>query len=171
MKTYDTIIVNLFAGPGAGKSTTAAYIFAQLKWAGREAELVTEFAKDLLWERAEKQFENQVYIFGNQLFRIHRLLGEVEFIVTDSPILLTTAYSKNRDLVRLALNEHNNLNTFNIFVERSIPYSQVGRFQNEHEAKEKDKEILRKLEIYGVNFFTIKGTESGADWVVSELLN
>ena len=41
-----TIVVNLFGAPGAGKSTGAAYIFALLKMAGIEAELVTEFAKD-----------------------------------------------------------------------------------------------------------------------------
>lgn len=28
----NTLIVNLYAGPGAGKSTGAAYIFAKLKW-------------------------------------------------------------------------------------------------------------------------------------------
>lgn len=39
-------VVNLFAQPGAGKSTGAAYIFAKLKMAGVNAELITEFAKD-----------------------------------------------------------------------------------------------------------------------------
>lgn len=27
----DTLLVNLYAGPGAGKSTAAAYIFSRLK--------------------------------------------------------------------------------------------------------------------------------------------
>ena len=43
-------IVNLFGAPGAGKSTGAAYIFSKLKLAGVNAELVTEFAKDKVWE-------------------------------------------------------------------------------------------------------------------------
>ena len=34
MENKNTIIVNLFAGPGAGKSTGAAYVFAKLKLAG-----------------------------------------------------------------------------------------------------------------------------------------
>lgn len=42
----NTIIVNLFAGPGAGKSTGAAYIFSKLKLAGIDCEYVSEFAKD-----------------------------------------------------------------------------------------------------------------------------
>ena len=40
------LVVNLFGVPGAGKSTGAAYIFSQLKMAGVNAELITEFAKD-----------------------------------------------------------------------------------------------------------------------------
>lgn len=42
----NTLIVNLLAEPGAGKSTAAAYIYSQLKMHGISAEYVTEFAKD-----------------------------------------------------------------------------------------------------------------------------
>lgn len=42
----NTIVVNLFGAPGAGKSTGAAHIFAELKMCGINTELVTEFAKD-----------------------------------------------------------------------------------------------------------------------------
>ena len=35
------IVVNLYAGPGAGKSTLSAYTFAKLKMAGVNCELIT----------------------------------------------------------------------------------------------------------------------------------
>lgn len=54
MDSKSTIVVNLFAGPGAGKSTGAAYIFAMLKMHGIDCELVTEFAKDKTWEHNSK---------------------------------------------------------------------------------------------------------------------
>ena len=57
-----TIIVNLFGAPGAGKSTGAAYIFSKIKMAGVNAELVTEFAKDKVWEESKEVFNNQIYI-------------------------------------------------------------------------------------------------------------
>ena len=60
------LLINLFGGPGAGKSTGAAYIFSQLKMAGVNAELVTEFAKDKVWEGNKEVFKNQAYIFGKQ---------------------------------------------------------------------------------------------------------
>ena len=64
-----TIVINLFGAPGAGKSTGAAYIFALLKIAGIEAELVTEFAKDKVWEGNTAVFETQAYSFGKQSYR------------------------------------------------------------------------------------------------------
>lgn len=64
------LVVNLFGAPGAGKSTGAAYIFSKLKMAGINAELVTEFAKDKVWEESKAVFENQAYIFGKQQPRI-----------------------------------------------------------------------------------------------------
>lgn len=42
-----TIYVNLYGGPGSGKSTTAAGVVSQLKLLSINAELVTEYAKDL----------------------------------------------------------------------------------------------------------------------------
>ena len=45
-KCNNLIVINLCGSPGAGKSTGAAYVFSQLKMAGVNAELVTEFAKD-----------------------------------------------------------------------------------------------------------------------------
>ena len=41
-KMKNTLLVNLYAGPGAGKSTGAAYIFAKLKMAGIDCEYVSE---------------------------------------------------------------------------------------------------------------------------------
>jgi adenylate kinase family enzyme len=63
----NTIIVNLFAGPGAGKSTGAAYVFAKLKLAGIDCEYVSEFAKDKVWENNSEVFKNQFYIQESSL--------------------------------------------------------------------------------------------------------
>ena len=53
----DTLVVNLFAGPGAGKSTGAAYIFSMLKMAGIDTEYVNEYAKDKVWEDNKEVFK------------------------------------------------------------------------------------------------------------------
>lgn len=80
-----TLVVNLFGTPGAGKSTGAAYIFSELKMRGINAELVTEFAKDKVWENNDEVFKNQAYIFGKQSYKMSRCRDKVDVIITDSP--------------------------------------------------------------------------------------
>ena len=80
-----TLVVNLFGTPGVGKSTGAAYIFSELKMRGINAELVTEFAKDKVWENNDEVFKNQAYIFGKQSYKMSRCRDKVDVIITDSP--------------------------------------------------------------------------------------
>ena len=82
------LIVNLFAGPGAGKSTIAAYVFARLKMAGVNCELAPEFAKDKVWEHNQTALDNQIYVFAKQYYRITRCADQVDVVITDSPVAL-----------------------------------------------------------------------------------
>ena len=89
-----TIVVNLYGQPSCGKSTGAAYIFSQLKMRGIDTELVTETAKDIVWEHNDTALTNQLYILGLHSQRFWRLRNQVRVIVTDSPILLTEIYNR-----------------------------------------------------------------------------
>ena len=64
MVIMETKIINLFGGPGCGKSTTASGIFYELKKRGYECELSPEFAKDKVWEDSLRTLDDQIYIFG-----------------------------------------------------------------------------------------------------------
>ena len=90
----DTLLVNLYAGPGAGKSTGAAYIFAKLKMAGVDCEYVSEYAKDRVWQEDQFPLQHcQLYVTGKQCLKIIRLLGKVDVVVIDSPIALGAMYT------------------------------------------------------------------------------
>ena len=45
-----TVVVNAFGGPGAGKTTSCWEIASELKKAGYCVEYVSEYAKELVWE-------------------------------------------------------------------------------------------------------------------------
>lgn len=142
-----TTVINLFGGPGCGKSTIAAELFATLKKQGYEVELVTEYAKDKVWEESYKTLENQIYVFSKQLHRMWRLKDKVQFIITDSPLLLSIIYDKdkNEDLKNLIITKFNSFDNINVVINRSTVYNQNGRYQNEEQANAIDKEIKELL--------------------------
>ena len=113
-------VVNFFGVPGAGKSTGAAYVFSKLKMRGINAELVTVFAKDMVWENNKKVLRNQEYIFGSQSYRLDRLRDKVDVIVTDCPLFLTAFYNKSsvlgQEFNKVVLNIFNTYNNLNFFI-------------------------------------------------------
>lgn len=86
-------VINVIAGPGAGKSTLASGLYHEAKRRGWNVELVTEVAKDLVWEGRHCALGNQAYVFGRQIQRIDRLKGQVDYVITDSPVLLSAIYA------------------------------------------------------------------------------
>ena len=134
------LVINLFGVPGSGKSTGAAFIFSQLKMAGVNAELITEFAKDKVWEGNDTVFEpdNQLYLFGKQFYRMSRCRDKVDALVTDSPLPLCAFYNKSETLGMgfniLIWNVFNSFNNYNVLLERVKPYNERGRLQTEEES-------------------------------------
>lgn len=170
-----TIIVNLFGAPGAGKSTGAAYIFSKIKMAGVNAELVTEFAKDKVWEESKEVFNNQIYIFGKQSFKISRVMNKVDVIITDSPIILSSFYNSDEmiqeELDALVMKTFNSYNNMNYFIERVKPYQEEGRFQTEEESNQIADEVSTLLDEKEVDYEVIAGDTEGYDYIVKQILH
>lgn len=168
----ETLVVNLFAGPGAGKSTTCAGIFFELKSRGINCEIAAEYAKDLVWEHRHKTFEDQIYLFGKQYHRIFRLLGQVSVVITDCPILLTPIYDgeKRATLEQLVIEEHNKMWTYNAFLKRKKAFNPKGRNHNEEQAKGIDTDVFNLLDKHHVPFEVFEGTSEGRDAIVKKIL-
>jgi len=158
------LIVNLCAGPGAGKSTLAAYTFAYLK--GNKictAELSLEIAKEWVYASRIPSFRDQTYLFAKQAHRLFNLANNVEHtpdvIITDCPLFLSLIYGINQpdsftDLVWDTFDKYDNLVCY---VTREKDYIQKGRFQTETQAHEKDTEVLDLLELNNIAYVKVPG--------------
>ena len=168
----NTLLVNLYAGPGAGKSTGAAYIFAKLKMAGVDCEYVSEYAKDRVWQEDQFPLQHcQLYVTGKQCLKIVRLLGKVDVVVTDSPIAIGAMFTTEKPYQDVCIYEAKKYkNTYNLFVNRFKPYNQNGRNQTEEEAKEIDRKIKAFLTDNNLEFKEINGTEEGYNAIVKDII-
>lgn len=168
------IVVNLFGAPGAGKSTGAAYIFAMLKFQNLNVELITEFAKDKVYEETKEVWNNQQYIFGKQSFRVSRLNKKVEVVVTDAPLFLSAFYNHD-DILGESFNEtvknvFNSYDNRNYFLKRSKPYNPKGRFQSEEESDEMSIQLQEFLKNNNIPFTIRSGNKETYDLIIEEIL-
>lgn len=144
---FNTVVVNMFAGPGAGKTTCAWEVASALKKKGLVVEYVSEVAKEYVWdnnlEMLNGSVENQRRLFEEQDRRVQRLMGKVEVVVTDSPILLNTIYLKenNPQFKEEVVKRFRKQNNFNVFVERGKHYEKEGRIHDYAESVSIDTQI------------------------------
>lgn len=152
-----TNVISLYAGSGAGKSTTAADLYAKMKQLGLHVELVREYVKDWAWDGRKIGIYDQVYIFGKQAHAESKLYDIVDYIVTDSPVLLGAFYEEYYHKVQIVrpavLNflreaEARGVQYFNYFLERNKPFDPRGRYETEDQARNIDvalKSWLNKI--------------------------
>lgn len=159
------LLVNICGAPSAGKSALAAGVFAFLKWRGVSCELVTEFAKDKVWEESVKLLDDQLYVFGEQLHRVNRLRDKVDVVITDSSLLNSIVYyagSHREAFFKLVREVELTFNTLDILVTRAHPYETAGRYQTESEAEAVHHSVLRELAEIGKNPLLVVSDEAPA---------
>lgn len=169
------IVLNFFGVPSAGKSTGAAYVFSQLKMKGVNAELITEFAKEKVWEDNSKALQNQVYLFGEQCYRQDRCKDQVDVIVTDSPIPLSILYNRDPRLHecfnQTVMDVFNSFNNINYCITRAKPYNPSGRCQSESESDLLLEPMVKLLNDNNIKFTYKKGDKWDYDEIVSEVMD
>lgn len=145
--------INLYAGPGTGKSTTAAWLFSMLKRRSFSVELVQEIVKGWAIERKPIKPFDQAVLFGKQLnSEYHNLAHGIDLVVTDSPILLSSVYSdmNNPELgfgasfKQIAVEFEKQFPAINVILRRNVdkhPYNTQGRYQTLEQAGHLDRII------------------------------
>ena len=152
---YTTTVINLIGGPCCGKSTLAAMLYARMKRNGSKVEMVREVAKEWVWAGRKIGPFEQLAILGEQIHKESALYGKVEYVVTDSPVLLGAFYlDNNHDEVfakRFVKDFYNfskrkGVRYINVVLPRKDLYQQDGRLETHDQAKELDFRIMEYLE-------------------------
>ena len=179
----NTKIINLFGGPGVGKSTTAAKIYHELQMAGYECDLPYEFPKQVAWEDNRSQITDQLFIFAGQHRNIVRSYGKVDYIILDSPILLSLVYKNlynegfpsflyGNNFDRMALDVFKGYNNINFNIERKSKseYIKEGRFQTYDESVKVDNMIVKTLVDNNIDYIPIRQSKDIGMKIVQHVL-
>lgn len=156
-----TQIINLFGASGSGKSTTVMGLTYFLRLGGYKVEYVNEYAKDLVYEESTHKLKHQLYVFAKQLKKQDVLLNkDLDYIVTDSPILLSYFYGEkyNTNLVgfkELVMTSFTAQNNINFFLKRNVPFDPNLRLQDEAESDKDSEELLNMLTSLNVELTTV----------------
>ena len=162
------IRIALLGGPSAGKSTLAARLFSDLKEIGKNAELVQEYAREHINRRGViTNVLSQYMIYERQRDREDILPEQVEYLVTDSPTILSYIYAvhyadlTNVDNQELIIDMYDkmfrdggvNRYKYIYFLEPTRPYKLDGtRSQTESEARHIGENIKKFLELHHITY-------------------
>lgn len=170
----NTIVINLFGEPGAGKSTAAMDITARLKRKGINAEYVSEFAKDKVYENNGEVFKHQEYLFGKQSFKMGRVRNKVQVMVVDSPLILCIVYNNDEilgeDFNKTVLNVFDSYANRNYLLTRKHTYEDEGRFQDEEESLEVREQIIIALDEMNISYKIATSSEIDCEIIANNIV-
>ena len=172
-----TKVLNVLGGSGCGKTTTAAGLFYEMKKLGISCELVQEFVKTWAYEGRNIVQKDQALILEKQYTREAVLYGKVDYIITDSPFILSPIYERfNYDAndtegPALKLMEdvkRQGVQHINFLLNRTKDFSPEGRYEDEETAKKIDVAVKEFLVYNKLDFY--ETTRSEQDNKVFEIM-
>ena len=158
-----TKVINFYGGPNSGKSTKAAGLYYKMNMAGYSVELNNEFAKECVWEDNVPMLKDQLFMLAHQHRKILRLVGKVEYVITDSPVMLSGIYRELYDgplysdlIDKLARECYDKYDNINFMLERPNNFNQIGRAQDLKGSINIDNAILKMFKDEKIPFFQLK---------------
>jgi hypothetical protein len=162
-------LINLFSGPGVGKTSIASGLLYQLKKRHISCDAPYEFPKVLAWDENHSAIKDQLYVIANQHRGIVKSWGKVDYIILDSPILLSLVYKNYYDkddypsnlykesFDKMVLDIHLQYNNLNILLKRGNGvHNEKERYQNLEQSIDLDNRIKNILDINKLEYIEIE---------------
>jgi nicotinamide riboside kinase len=171
--------INLFGGPGVGKSTLATRLFSEMKIQGYNVEYVSEYAKEMTYMESFNVLNDQLKVLAEQHHKQWILKDKVDYCIIDGPFLLSTIYYNEKygipkqefyDFVVSLYNSYNNMNM--LLLRGEYGYQTIGRNETFEESKEIDNRIKQMLIDTKQNFSIINiNKELNLNGIIESIVN
>jgi hypothetical protein len=157
-------VINFISGPGCGKSVCASLVFAELKMMHLKAEYVQEYAKSLIYEQRFEELNNQYNVSMSQYKSIKAVSEVVDFVVTDSPLLLGIYYNRTypdnvcnvQKVENILINKLSEFQNIYIFLERNhkFDFETSGRVHTHAQSIQIDEDLKKMLTEFNLPYKT-----------------
>jgi hypothetical protein len=111
-----------------------------------KVELVREYAKELTYSGELAVRSHQGQVLWEQARRQSILKGQVDYIITDSPLWVSAVYGRDkwqeRWFLETVLDTFREYENFNVVIDRAKPFQAYGRTETEDEARNVDGMML-----------------------------
>lgn len=153
--------INFWGGPGAGKTSMAAHLFAEMKARGYKVHFSEESVNAWIYQgRVPPEGYDDLLLFALQVYAEELCLNPrkagarkprtaaADYVVTDCPPLMCCVYNRRREvpyyqyLLRIALDYEITYPALNLFVDRPADYDDRARFHTHKQAKEIDRLMM-----------------------------
>lgn len=149
-------VVNLFAAPGTGKTTTGQLLSGLLSISNYKVEYLPEFAKFATLSNNQSALSDQIYMFAKQQNRLHVLKNAgLDYVIMDGPLPIALLFQPPgyfklyEPLVMEVFQSYDNVN-FLLQRNPDLPYKTLGRNETEAQAKALDRQVRDILERYAL---------------------
>jgi hypothetical protein len=148
-------VIEFWGSPGSGKSTFAADCFVEAAKIGLNCHLVTEFIKDHAMRGLPIEVLDQPWITGEQTRRESCCYGKVDYVFTDSPVLLPAFFAHHYDEDDMGLasficrwenraDAEFNINRVRVFLPLVEEwFKQTGRYESYEQSKAMSEKLQR----------------------------
>lgn len=132
--------------------------------------MASEFAKDLFWDDSNA-WKDQLYVFANQWRMIDRVLCRTDYVICDSPPILSLFYNRPHSdaFVQLVLEKCSQFDTSLFLLKRAVPYDSIGRRETEAESDMLHDEMVEWLELHGMKHEMVESTVDGWKSILERL--
>lgn len=176
----NTKIINLFGAAGSGKSTQAYGIAYKLKLANLSAEYIHEYVKNKVFLGDHNILMKQNYIFEKQRFYQNVALGQTDYIICDSPVVLSAFYGKkynnphiSEEWLTYVWSEFNKQSNINFFITRNpnVQFEESGRMQKSEESLQDQSDMRLWLNEHNINYTEIQSSDIAVSKMIEKILH